>query len=415
MLLNPTFRRNPLAAIHFPTNPNVWLKHAFVFFCFFPFLKVVPFLKTDVQPYTLLCSLVLLLIWIPRYINIGLLLPLFVATVAFAIISFNGLTVAGLRNSFGYFSFLTVSYASYKYLITQQKLPYRFITIAVYVWMAIAIIHHIFPDFLTFLLPRSRTGYGRGVTSLAPEPTHYGIACLFFMLIIDMCQHPKRKLLNRLLIFQIIFLARSSTVILFLIILFGLRTIVKLNGKRLLISIATVVIGIIVLMSMDLRSYNIRVFKIIDLVIERGFLKTIAIDASISDRVAHIYFSLKGFLDNYFLPHGYGAWGKYLDGQLAGYGRVFRLEWITRGDKILSTYGAAFYELGIFGLLLPVSITIILYRAFKKSEWRRQLTLIIFVNMILMTAIPISFPPIAFLMGAAIYRSKLISEDIINT
>ncbi len=391
------------------SNMNTWVKRAFVFSCFFPYLKVIPFLNTDVQPYALICSVALIIAWFPKHINIALLLPFTIALLAFLIIFFNGFNLVGIRNSFGYISLFTVTYATYKLLSIEKKFPHRFITIAVYTWLLVGIVQHVFPDFLSFILPRVSTGYGRGVVSLAPEPTFYGISCLFFMLIVQMSEHPKKKLLSNILIFQAIFLARSSTVVLLLLILFTIKLVVNINYKRLLNLFSILVVTYFALSFIDLRAYNIRIFQLLDLVKNEGLFRIIAIDASINDRVAHIFFSIKGFFDNSFIPNGYGVWADYLDKETIAYRDLFVAEWVSRGDKILSTYGAALFELGIFGLILPVSITIILYRAYNR-DWRSRLTLILFINIILLTAIPISFPPIGFLMGIAVYRNKLNSE-----
>lgn len=402
-----------LKGLSISSDPNAWIKSLFVFFCFFPYLKVVPFLDTDIQPYALGFSILLFAIWFPFYVNVALLPGLALAFFAIATIGLNGLSVVGLRNSFGYLSFFTITYASYKYLTYRGEPPFRFMTIAIYIWMAVGVIQLFSPEFLNFLLPRAKTSFTRGVFALSPEPTFYGITCLFFLLIVQLAQHPKRKLLSLLLLFQIVFLAQSSMVILFLLILITIRITFKLSLKRFLAYTLVGIISLLILLNIDLGNYNIRFLQIVDLVLDKGFLKLIALDQSISDRAAHIYFSVKGFLESYTLPHGYGEWRSDIKSQLPAYREVFAIDWVSTNDKIMSTYGAALYELGIFGLLLPICISLILYRALR-SQLSTAMVMVLFVNMILMTAIPVSFPPLGFLMGLAIYRSKSSDEDTVS-
>ena len=122
------------------------------------------------------------------------------------------------------------------------------------------------------------------------------------------------------------------------------------------------------------------------------------IDASGNDRVAHIFFSLKGALDNFLLPNGFNNWTQYVNSESARNQTFF---YVSSG-RIMSTYGAALYELGVFGLILPVSINIILFRL----DIRSRFAIIITINLLLFTAIPLAFPILSIFLGYIYYMIK---------
>lgn len=387
------------SSVKLPTNPNTLLKWGFLFFTFFPYLQVVPIITSDVQPYSLLFATMVLFVCPPHLLPKAFLWVLGLVVAATLVLVLDPLQVDSIRNYLGYLSLFVITYATYVYLKSVKEPPYRFIYIAIVVWGAVGVVQLFFPEFLTFLLRRTTGGGVRGVYSLAAEPTFYGIVCLFFGLITHLINHPKRRQINYLLLFQIVILARSSMTILLLMILLGIYFIMYLNLKRLLISLSAFTLAIILFFQLNLATSNIRFLTIIDKLFAGGLKFLIMRDESANDRAAHIYYSIRGFFEDYFLPHGYVGFADYVKAELPK-SEVFW--WVSTGNKIMSTYGAAFYELGIFGLLVPISISYILFKG--NIDRKKGLIMILFINIILFTAIPISFPLLGFLLGCAIFN-----------
>jgi hypothetical protein len=134
-------------------------------------------------------------------------------------------------------------------------------------------------------------------------------------------------------------------------------------------------------------------------------------DGSVNDRIFHIYFSVLGSLQYHLLPHGYSAWLPYLHRMLPLYQPY---AWHVSDTRIMSGYGSALFELGFLGLLIPASITAALYRGFRKHG-RLYLALIVFVNAIMWTSIPLSFPLVSFLIGYVAYATRFETVDQVRT
>ena len=160
--------------------------------------------------------------------------------------------------------------------------------------------------------------------------------------------------------------------------------------------------GLYLLFDLSFRFSQIRIFSIFKRFFQAGLLGVIRQDDSVNDRVAHIYYSIRGFFENNLLPHGYLSFKDYLLEELPK-SNVFW--WVNKSNKILSAYGAVFWELGIFGLVLPVAITSFIWNAMKANPVNHRMILIIFTHIFLFSGIPISMPPLAFFLGLAIYKS----------
>src|SRR5206468_2395952 len=78
-------------------------------------------------------------------------------------------------------------------------------------------------------------------------------------------------------------------------------------------------------------------------------------DPSISDRVGQLVFSIKGSLENYLLPNGFSSWGQYYYSEVLQANDWLTPYWGNRfPERIQSGIGAVFYELGVFGFIVPI-------------------------------------------------------------
>jgi len=75
---------------------------------------------------------------------------------------------------------------------------------------------------------------------------------------------------------------------------------------------------------------------------------------------------------------------------------------LSNYDKIMSGYGAAFFELGVFGLFIPIY----LYSFFKNLIHKKNVIYIyILLNMLLFTSISFNNSLILFVFGNVMYIS----------
>lgn len=387
----------------------------FYLFIFFPFVQIVP-LPTDIQPYAMMFSIILLFMFflhdskIKFPIEIMMLLPPLLLSIIIGAYEFNFNSIRGAAN---YISLFCIALATYNALETEKTFSDWTLKTAVWIWLVIGLVQKfIYPKFMTFLLYMGRGSAegGRGVISLAPEPTFYGIICIFFLLL-NFHYHNNKWILV-ILLGQLIYLSMSSMAILFCI-LFGIyyffiyMVFFQTKMKSTLIVILSMFfIGLFVFQS-GLISDS-RVGKLIALSIDDPSY-ILLVDPSGNDRFAHIFFSTLGMFQNYFLPHGFNAWNDQVLALISRYGEYFGD--ITTSNRIMSGYGAALFELGAVGLFVPLSITLSLYN-FHKNDIRRVLLFALFVNTILFSAIQLSFPFVGFLIGFMSYvsRHSLISE-----
>jgi len=238
---------------------------------------------------------------------------------------------------------------------------------------------------------------GRGVTSLATEPSFYGMFCVFFLLLNYVYNHGDIWLLLTT-IFQVVFLARSIIAIVFLGILCLFYLAMYISFRRL--AILFLIFGAIYYaISISLEYSDLRAFYIIKALVDDPS-QLLEIDTSVNARVNHILFSMAGFFDSYSLPHGYDAFYEFVEQATAA--NTFNIEWLGalhENMKIMSGYGAAFFELGLIAILIPVSITMSIFRYFERDAKRAVLPAI-FINVMLFSAVQLSLPIIGLLLAS---------------
>jgi hypothetical protein len=108
--------------------------------------------------------------------------------------------------------------------------------------------------------------------------------------------------------------------------------------------------------------------------------------------------------DNYFFPNGYQSWNIYVSEQLPKYSDVVIVEWFSVGGRIMSGYGAAFFELGIVAIFIPVAMFGLLYSIYR-NDAKKLMFFFLFVNAIMFSAIPIGFSLFGFYLGFLGYLS----------
>jgi len=355
----------------------------FYFFIFFPFLKLVP-LPTDIQPYALLLAIFFFLhfgIIKKSFEKMPFEIMLLFVTFLFSLYLFliSNRSFTSLRSLANYTSLFFISYSTYYILKAQKGFPNKFLKMSIYIWFTVGFIQtFIYRNFLVSLIGRGFSDpeliQARGVVALAPEPTFYGITCVFLLLLTNLhFEKAKQKIFFSILILvQLIFFSQSSIIVLLI----------------LLINFELIQLG------------NVRMYQIAMQIIDDP--SRLLSDLSMNERFFHLYFPLLGFFQNWLMPHGFDSWSGYLSDVLS---TVEYFVFISERNRIMSGYGAAFFELGFIAFLIPTSITLSIHR-FYRNDFKKFLLISLFLNTIMLSAIQLALPVIGFLVGYLCYYGK---------
>jgi len=364
---------------------------------FFPFLKIVSF--TDTQPTALILSIVIFVFYTKKYLSkilFVLIVPFFFSQI---FVFMDGFSFDAVRNSLSYMSLFFISAATYFILRSRQGFDEWYMKFATSILFLVGFIQTFLKrDFLTFLLPRASASMGRGVVGLGPEPTTYAFMCLFLMYLCVFHRPRHYKLWMALLVVQIIVFAKSSLGV--LILTFWLLAYVFFSFSPLKMVASLFAVGS--LYSAVLICFqNTRMYALINLTFQNPNL--ILLDGSIRDRVSHIFFSFLGSYRHGFVPQGFVSYSGYVASEIGQYSQYFF--GIHATNKIMSGFGSAFYELGIVGFLIPFVIFYLLRKQYLR-DFRGFLLMASVIFFSLVSALPLSFPYIGFLIGYLAYSSQ---------
>lgn len=227
----------------------------------------------------------------------------------------------------------------------------------------------IYGDFLVSLGGRGFVvqGSGRGVSSLASEPSYYAIISLVMYLLAK----PRFTRFAQALLIINLLLGRNTLVLVIIAValIFEFRKMIR--PRAIIISI----LGLIFLFWFrDYQFiYSSRPVILFNKVQEIGFVKLISLDRSLADRLGHIIYS------NFCLiPRGNSAWIEYINSREL----VFTFDPLSHG-RIMSWTGSFIFSFGLIGILW---LYFLLSRVIKKWNF----TSITFV-LILINAVPIPF------------------------
>ncbi|AJE47302.1 hypothetical protein [Celeribacter indicus] len=301
-------------------------------------------------------------------------------------------------------------YISFYNFLIRNGFPGKFFFVAGLTWIAFALVEIVDPSIPSYLSPY-RTTPDRGLTSLAPEPTFFGIFLLFFAWIIiaksgDSLSR-KDKVLVALMIGSIFVLAQSSMVILYLAtaamiyaIFAFVRTVSRLKARKTHFVVMLLLIAFAMIAFYGINSFLVdsRVAKLLSQVMDVGIAGLVAYDASISARIEDVFLSLHGFVFHNGVPGGldtFEATKDVLRGQWNG------LFWYSSfQSKIMSWLGALLYELGWFGV---IAFGAILHAARRSGVTWSEITIF---TVVLLGAIPVAFPLVPVLIATWVYKGR---------
>lgn len=365
-----------------------YIKFLLLFFIFFPYVNpiVTPW---SLQPFALLFSLIYLSMLKHNYINVKIVSLLIIGFVSI-IISVLSLSdpINSLRSVANYISLPIIVWAIYV-LNPSSDYVLRFVKISAYIYFCIGFIQlFISPGFLSFLVPHQGDpdiliSSGRGVCSLAPEPSYFGfILYLYFFIGVLI----KDKYLTVISCLGLIFLAQSFTVIFCLIIslffLFSFKNFKNFSISLILLLI-TIVTSFVVISSINIDARSIILLQSL---IFDGVGSTLDNDASASGRLYHIFYPITQSFYSFFIPKGYNG--------------------LPNGDtRILSGLAGPIYEIGFFAFFMFNTIFSIIFDR-NKFSLNVMLSIGIGLLMFIINANQIGMPVFCFLISFLLYKKK---------
>ena len=376
--------------------------NAFLCFVFFPYISIFPN-NTDLQPYALLASLTYNFLYL-RKIKLVLLLLLVCPVASLIYIFLSDYSFVSIRGFATYFSLFSISATSYSLFKSRESknLVIGYLKAATYIWMTIALIEKfIDPAIMKNFIPNISLDNDRGVVGLATEPSFYGIYCFFMACLNWLINNNNRRILL-LLLFQIIFLAQSTMTIILIVIAFGYWILFHIRMKNILmLSFFSFMFSAIYILVLPQIS-DLRISYLLTSLINNP-LQLIQQDVSLNARFSHIYFSLLGFFDNYGAPHGFGNFGQYVSEKIQEINYIW-LGIITQEMKIMSGYGSALFELGLFSISIPLAIYII----FNQFFLSKKMGLFVFISFstIMFASIQLSLPILSLVLGCMLGNSR---------
>lgn len=385
-----------------------------VIFSLFPYIQILP-LGTDSQPNALAVSFCLFPFCCKWKMNKNLALLLLLVIISILALALNPITFSTVRSLINYFSLFFITYVTYFSLKRNNGLQYNLFRVIVYTWFIVGSIQlFAYPTFMSFLIPRGDSTAtlesGRGITCLAPEPTFYGIICLFLGMIayLNFREKPNIKVLYYIILIQLLLYSRSSLVIFVLLAAIGIYSLymlMKNKRNRLKVLIVTILFFTIIYTLIKIYSEEIdsvRIGKLLTLFVENPE-KFIILDASANERFVHIFFPLYGCINSWGMPHGYDTFAEFMEKCFENpkFQNLFT-DHVLKGNitRIMSGWGSIFFELGLAAFIL-VYVIINLFRNLPIGNKRILLVTIFLLTLI--NAVPFSNAIIPFFIGNLLY------------
>lgn len=391
-----------------------------LFLVLFPYLSIIqtPF---DTQPFALIFSILIFSILLIRKDNdLSFPFPLWVLFLIFlyalGIYFINSNYYYGMRSLVGYASIFFITFASYK---TFKYINVKNYIFSIYIWLFFGIVQLLFnKNFGRWFVPRLSTSVGRGVTSLAVEPSYYATVCIFVLILNELFYKNakyNRKLYYMImcaLVFQII-ISFSGSGFLFLLVFFFSKCISlmffdqEIKRYRTLFS-SIIIFFLIIFLFLYLPALQYTRAGILLKNVLKDPLALLLTDQSAADRISHVLLSFYSLFYSYGIGLGLGTWGDYSNLLTASAGgRIEEIAnvWLSTGSRIMSGWGSAIYEIGIFGILLVIVFLWIMFAGLRKNKEMKSVYFMsmLTIGFVMLMAVPIAFPLFGYTLGAFLY------------
>jgi hypothetical protein len=306
--------------------------------------------------------------------------------------------------------FAAYSIFIYVYIIQKNNLSlysnfYKLIFIINLLYLFVGIVQlMVSPLFFDWIVV-GRMSESRGVSSLSPEPTSFGLFLLILSVVhlVSINRYNKKKVLFIIFlnVVFILFIAQSTTASLYLLVAIVMLTFSRVNIIITLLMSISGGAGILYLLLYG----DSRISTIFTSIINGEFFNSFLLDESIFDRIMATIYPFVSFYENLFIPGGF-----YLSSSL----RPVDMSWIDSslgyyhtGDKIMSLWGGVIAETGIIGFFMLFFIIIILVRKIKllpKMMRMEYYFIFIFIFLLGFSSISLSLAPIPFVVALIISK-----------
>lgn len=384
------------------TYSNTILMFIVLFFIFFPWVSF-GLNGFDAQPWVIISNLLFIFISsnnkLKKIIFFGylLLIPIFFV----ALFDFGKNSLRGFFSYIILFTTLHVFYIVFsKYIIYLRF----FLPIFNIIWLIGGILQMVFGSTVLSFLVTVRTSLDRGVTSFAPEPTHYGFMLLFLSWLTLLINNKVSKtsyILIILNIFFILFVAKSSMVF-FYCILFALYIILSYASLAQVFKITPIILLICSAFIIYVNSgADNRITRVVSSVFVNPML-IIEQDQSVNARLSGPVLSIYGAYQDFFVPHGFNFYGDSTEAINQSLGSFFWYGYEV--DLIMSGTGSLLYELGWIGIVIILLSYFIM--AGNSFLYRKALAPFILLWVFLLGAVPMSFTLIPSIIVAYYFTNS---------
>lgn len=367
------------------------LFYIFLILIFFPWVQI-PFFKNTlgIQPYSVLFSILLILLSL-RYsiFNKHILIFFLIFFLVFILGEYN---FNSLRSLFSYTSFCVVFLVAINFFKYQKKISLDCLinsVVLVYIICGLLQIFHD-PNLFSHLSNRSHgfnQSMGRGVESLAVEPTFLGFHSLFIFVFYFLYNNlnnkiylqtlktfcVNKKLLIFLLLILLFYISRSSSAIISLLTVIIIYSFLNFNIKVLFIISSPIIFFYFV------GEDNIRFIFFLKNIFN---IENIFNDLSVVDRLSNIYNSFAFGLIEPF-GNGYNIFFNTNFDSLS-------LSEKSATNRISSFFGTITFELGIFAFIY--FFIVFIFNPVSKIDGNIKKVFYIFFIIVLLQSIPISYP-----------------------
>lgn len=250
-------------------------------------------------------------------------------------------------------------------------------------------------EIFSYLL-QSRTTELRGYNSLFVEPSFFGMATMMFCLIHIVSNRISESKYSWLSLgvgfVSVVALSQSALAILILFAAISLSLMVTLSVRSVLLLVLFVALLIIAAMFIT-DGGDSRIINVMYLLLKNPE-DILFMDASISERVMHVYLSIKGSVISFFMPNGFY---KFYDLVLVEMSSNEYFWWGEPSNKIMSGIGSALYEIGFVALVTPWIFILLSVR----NDLNRGLLMFLIVTPIFIYSNAINFasPYFSVLLG----------------
>lgn len=346
----------------------------------FPYVQILP-VQTYNQPYALVLGLVIL-VRKARLINaaapvIDITALAYLAASGVTMLFFAGFPELGfdeIRYLLNYISPLVIGGATFAAAQEEPDLVSRALKTGIVAWLTTALVQtFVSPSFMSFAIgswsevAENVVASGRGVVSLAPEPTHHGFNMLLLAAAASL--NGLRREWIVIALAEAVALAVSSSAILAIAMGLAIWTAVKPYRLAIAVPIVAATIGVGITLALAVFGEDSRLVTLA-LAFAENPQTFLTLDLSVNMRLGGLISSTQYMVENGFYPHGldHQAWLATAKHLLATKSWLLA---ISEGGPP-SGFGVILFQLGF--LALPV-LFVFLYRlATTEADGLRSLS-----------------------------------------